>query len=123
MIIISPPLVLIRQTLMIVGVGLLNKLWPVSTWTLAFGLCRLIRLGTSDLGLLYTLRVLIAVTAGACDLANHHLGIWGGVIVLLREEFLKHVNRVLVNLLLHATRAPATATTLRHSYPIILVFC
>ena len=123
MIIISPPLVLIRQTLMIVGVRLLDKLWPMSTRTLAFRLCRLIWLGTSDLGLFYALRIFIAVTAGASDLAHHHLGIRGGVVVLLREEFLKHVNRVLVDLLLHAAGPPATATALRHSNPVILVFC
>lgn len=68
------------------------------------------------------MRVFIAVTAGTGDLANHHLGIWGGVVVLLREEFLKHVNRVLVDLLLHAAGAAATAATLRYSNPVILVF-
>lgn len=108
---------------MIFGVGLLDKLWPVSTWTLALGQSGLIRLGTRDCRLLYALRVLIAVTARASDLANHHLGIWGGVVVLLRKKFLKHVNRVLVDLLLHAAGTPATATALRHSNPVILVFC
>ena len=88
MIVIPPTFVLIGQILMTIGVRLLDKLWPVSTRTLALGLDRLIRLRTCNQRLLHALRVFIAVTAGAGDLANHHLGIWRGVVVLLREEFL-----------------------------------
>jgi hypothetical protein len=120
MIVIPPTFVLIGQILMTIGVRLLDKLWPVSTRTLALGLHRLIRLRTRNQRLLHALRVFIAVTAGAGDLANHHLGIWGGVVVLLREEFLEHVNRVLVDLLLHAAGPAATAPTLRHSNPVLV---
>lgn len=123
MIVISPPFVLIYQILMSIGVRLLDKLGTMSIRTLALGLRRLIWLWSSNLKFLYALRVFIAATAGACNLAYHQLGIWGGVIVLLWEEFLKHVNRVLVDLLLHAAGAPATAATLRHSNTVILILC
>ncbi len=104
---------------LLLGVCLFDELRAsMSIWSLSFrGM-----FGTLDILFLKTGRVLGTSTAWTCNFTNEQLSVWRGVLVLLRKKISQHANSILMDFILFATWPTTTASPLRYSDVIFLVF-